>query len=578
MSRMRKFFVPVAAAVVGFAVAAPLISESATPTNDSSTVALSAGGTASITCTGASLSETLQSATSMSIVCNPGVTTPTSAPTSTSTTTSPTTTPTTTPSTTTTTTQPTTPPSGAHSSELGLYNNGTTASQLGVTVQVVSDYAYDPDWTTYAPSGAAAAQGKLLMLAVGALTPAQATAIGTILADNGQPSAIIRPMWEMNQGSWYPLWNENTMSAATYKSTWIAMVDAFRSVPGTDFKFDYDINAGTGNNVNGRSNFDSYPGNAYVDYIGEDVYDNTDSVSAAQAEITEMTDFAQMMRLPWSLPEWGMNGPNDDPAFVNMVSAETNLPSCWEEALFSEPWSSSGLGSNLLDLPNSFAAYESDFASATTTSTTTTSTTTTDPATTTTTTATTDPGSSAGATTTTTDPGTTTTTSAPSSSTGATTTTVPAGAVVSSASSTGSTGGGTSSTGSSSSSTGNTGSSSSSLGGSPPRQDTFFVDGQHEWQFFEFGLHWPRRRCSGPPDRRDRHGRDRCFGATSHCGYRSPSSARIETSVIAGSPGRRLFTSTSRSAMPLHSATEVHSTVSGTTGGRSDSDRLSTAS
>ena len=171
MSRMRKFFVPVAAAVVGFAVAAPLISESATPTNDSSTVALSAGGTASITCTGASLSETLQSATSMSIVCNPGVTTPTSAPTSTSTTTSPTTTPTTTPSTTTTTTQPTTPPSGAHSSELGLYNNGTTASQLGVTVQVVSDYAYDPDWTTYAPSGAAAAQGKLLMLAVGALNP-----------------------------------------------------------------------------------------------------------------------------------------------------------------------------------------------------------------------------------------------------------------------------------------------------------------------------------------------------------------------------------------------------------------------
>ena len=231
------------------------------------------------------------------------------------------------------------------------------------------------------------------MLAVGALTPAQATAIGTILADNGQPDAIIRPMWEMNQGSWYPLWNENAMSAATYKATWIAMVDAFRSVPGTDFKFDYDINAGTGNNVNGRSNFDSYPGNAYVDYIGEDIYDNTDSVAAAQAEITEMTNFAQMMGLPWSLPEWGMNGPNDDPAFVNMISAETNLPTCWEEALFSEPWSSSGLGSNLLDLPNSLAAYEADFGSTpttsthdldTTTSTTTTSTTTTDPATTTT--------------------------------------------------------------------------------------------------------------------------------------------------------------------------------------------------
>src|ERR1700684_4118024 len=98
MIRIRKFFVPIAAALVGFGVAAPLVAESAITNQDS-----------------------------------------------------------------------------MHSSELGLYNNGTTASQLGVTVQVVSDYAYDPDWTTYAPSGAEAAKGKLLMLAVGVLTPAQAT-------------------------------------------------------------------------------------------------------------------------------------------------------------------------------------------------------------------------------------------------------------------------------------------------------------------------------------------------------------------------------------------------------------------
>ena len=56
-----------------------------------------------------------------------------------------------------------------------------------------------------------------------------------------------------------------------------------------------------------------------MDYIGEDVYDNTDSVAAAQAEITEMTNFAQVMGLPWSLPEWGMNGPKDDPAFVEII-------------------------------------------------------------------------------------------------------------------------------------------------------------------------------------------------------------------------------------------------------------------
>ena len=369
MFRIRKFLVPTTAALVGFGVAAPLVSGSTIPSNDS-TVALSAGGRASINCAGASLSETLQSATSMSVVCNPSAT-PSTTPSTTTSTSPPTTTSTTSEATpTTTTTRPITPPSGTPGCELGLYNNGTTASQLGVTEQVVSDYAYDPNWTTYAPSGAVAASGKLLMLAVGALTPAQATEIGTILADNGQPDAVIRPMWEMNQGSWFPQWNENAMSAATYKATWIAMVDAFRSVPGTDFKFDYNINAGTGNNVNGRSNFDNYPGNAYVDYIGEDIYDNTDSVAAAQAEITEMTNFAQVMGLPWSLPEWGMNGPDDDPAFVNMISSETKQPSCWEEALFSEPWSSSGLGSNILDLPNSTAAYEADFGSSTTSTTT----------------------------------------------------------------------------------------------------------------------------------------------------------------------------------------------------------------
>ena len=445
MFGMRKFLVPTTAALVGLGVAAPLVSESAVPSDQSSAVALNAGGTASISCAGASLSETLQSATSMSVVCNPGMTPTSTSPSTTTTTTPPSTTTTTPP--TTTTTLPTPPPNGTHSAELGLYNNGTTASQLGVTVQVVSDYAYGPDWTTYAPSGAVAAEGKLLMLAVGALTPAQATEIGTILADNGQPDAVIRPMWEMNQGSWFPLWNENAMSAATYKATWIAMVDAFRSVPGTDFKFDYNINAGTGNNVNGRSNFDSFPGNAYVDYIGEDIYDNTDSVAAAQAEITDMTNFAQVMGLPWSLPEWGMNGPDDDPAFVNMISSETNQSTCWEEALFSEPWSSSGLGSNILDLPNSAAAYGADFGSATTSTTTTSTTTSTEPTTTTTTspataTTTTIQPAGVGATTTTTDPATSTTTTGPAASVGATTTTTtsPVAAVVSGSSSTGTTG------------------------------------------------------------------------------------------------------------------------------------------
>src|SRR5580698_6915149 len=112
MFRIRKFLVPTTAALVGFGVAAPLVSGTTIPSNDS-TVALSAGGRASINCAGASLSETLQSATSMSVVCNPSAT-PSTTPSTTTSTSPPTTTSTTSEATptTTTTTRPITPPSG----------------------------------------------------------------------------------------------------------------------------------------------------------------------------------------------------------------------------------------------------------------------------------------------------------------------------------------------------------------------------------------------------------------------------------------------------------------------------------
>jgi hypothetical protein len=219
-------------------------------------------------------------------------------------------------------------------------------------------------------------------------------------------------MWEMNNHSWFSAWNENALSASAYKAEWITIVNGFRSVAGGNFKFDYNLTACQGSNGAGRTNFDSFPGTQYVDYIGIDVYDNNGSVAASKACIDADAAQAASYGLPMTIPEWGMYA-TDDPAFVNMIAAESNQSTFFEESLFSASWYAKGSsGWDITKAPNSLAAYRADFGGSgpppTTTTTTTaptTTTTTTQPTTTTTTTSPT--------TTTTTSPTTTTTTTVP---------------------------------------------------------------------------------------------------------------------------------------------------------------------
>jgi hypothetical protein len=168
-------------------------------------------------------------------------------------------------------------------------------------------------------------------------------------------------MWEMNQHGWYPAWNENALTAAQYRAEFITIVDGFRSVAGSSFKFVYSLTAGSTNNASGRSNFDSFPGTAFVDYVGIDVYDNDGSVANSQAAIVADATYAQNVGLQWVIPEWGM-GPTDDPAFVHQIWLDSNLPTCAEESLFSAPFYSKGsTGSAITNYPNSLAEYKTDF-------------------------------------------------------------------------------------------------------------------------------------------------------------------------------------------------------------------------
>jgi hypothetical protein len=84
----------------------------------------------------------------------------------------------------------------------------------------------------------------------------------------GQARSIVRPGWEFN-GSWYK-WSA-AGKAASYAGCFRHIVTAMRSVPGAAFAFDWNPNIGSGTFAAELA----WPGSAYVNYIGVDVYDTS---------------------------------------------------------------------------------------------------------------------------------------------------------------------------------------------------------------------------------------------------------------------------------------------------------------
>jgi hypothetical protein len=296
-------------------------------------------------------------------------------------------------------------------------------------------------------------------LASYAANPSTWDAEFTILAQNlvadGFSNAIIRLMWEPDALGTYT--NDDLTSAANYATVWRDAYGAMASVAGANFEWAWYWAAG----FDATTNNTAYPGNAYVNDVTMDFYDqswlsscgiayNGSAFSATQeaclwsapngfaAELRGLSTFAANVQKPMAFGEWGVitrddnHGGGDDPTFINEFSA-------WVKAN-NVAWISyfdfnSGGNSVLADYPNSLAAYKVDLGAsggsptpATTTTTTpattttTPATTTTTPATTTTTLATTTTTDPTPATTTTTDPTPTTTTTTPAT----TTTTTPA--------------------------------------------------------------------------------------------------------------------------------------------------------
>ncbi|HVS79270.1 MAG TPA: glycosyl hydrolase [Candidatus Saccharimonadales bacterium] len=166
------------------------------------------------------------------------------------------------------------------------------------------------------------------------------------LVNDGMDKTVIRLGWEFN-GGWYK-WaaNGNTSSFISY---WQQIVNTMRAVSGQHFKFLW-------NPVNLLQQFpaaNAYPGDSYVDYIGDDVYNqswisNYTDATARWNDIYNGTEglaywvsFAEQHNKPIVFPEWGTgtrsdgHGGGDDPNFIQnmytvMTSTNTGFESYWD--------------------------------------------------------------------------------------------------------------------------------------------------------------------------------------------------------------------------------------------------------
>jgi hypothetical protein len=151
--------------------------------------------------------------------------------------------------------------------------------------------------------------------------------VAQTMVNNGQANSIIRLGWEFNvpsDGGGYPWSVKNSAgtafaTTAQYIAYWKNVVTTMRSVSGQQFVFVWNPNFG-GQETDLAS---WYPGDAYVDAIGFDLYDNswyTASSHTGQSNwnyfltapegLNWLDSFNSTHNKPYAFPEWGMGWTN----------------------------------------------------------------------------------------------------------------------------------------------------------------------------------------------------------------------------------------------------------------------------
>ena len=166
--------------------------------------------------------------------------------------------------------------------------------------------------------------------------------LGKLLVKDGLGNTIIDLGREMN-GTWYE-WSVHRAPPSepdAYIRAWRHIVTTMRSVPGQHFKFVWTLYP------TGTSAAESWPGSAYVDYIGTDIFDwyggpdrtypHTASGALDHEEkwqqilttepggLNWTAAFSRATGKPIIIPEWGLDfhtfGGQDDPMFITNMMA-----------------------------------------------------------------------------------------------------------------------------------------------------------------------------------------------------------------------------------------------------------------
>jgi len=179
--------------------------------------------------------------------------------------------------------------------------------------------------------------GTLAAGAAGEYNPRFRTLAETLVAQ-GQGTAILRIGPEFN-GNWHPWTIHVADGGALYAAYWRQIVTTMRSVPGAHFRFDWCANNGSAWTAGDQQleAESAWPGDAYVDYVGLDVYDQSwaawkDDPVARWNEYLNLKNglrwhaaFAAAHGKPMTFPEWGLAdradgyGGGDTPYFIEQM-------------------------------------------------------------------------------------------------------------------------------------------------------------------------------------------------------------------------------------------------------------------
>ncbi len=215
------------------------------------------------------------------------------------------------------------------------------------------------------------AQGTLAGGAAGNYDSYFVTLARTLVAA-GFSNAYLRLGYEFN-GDWYPWQVDNAAKAANFVAYWQNIVNSMRSVPGAAFEFVWNPSGGF---YNSYSPTTAYPGNAYVDYIGIDTYDDFwgtpftpqaswNNLLTQPWGLDWLASFAASVSKPLCLPEWGVsndpNGLGDDPYFVNQLATWLAANNAAWTSYFAAATTAGDYNITDGNFPNALAAFEADF-------------------------------------------------------------------------------------------------------------------------------------------------------------------------------------------------------------------------